>query len=126
MRLYNAIDINGDLYRVKSTVKRVPQGDKYYTYELQEMELIAEQPEAGGLSRGTYLIPRLNANNSITGAKLLKGVKKTNSDELILEDTDTISDSNEKPDAARKEGESYADWADRTMFARSRILRPSA
>ena len=37
-----------------------------------------------------------------------------------------LSARRESIDDARQEGESYADWANRTMFARSRILRPSA
>ena len=84
MRLFNAIEIDDEIYRVKSTVKKVKQGERYYTYELQEMELIEETPEALGLPRGTNHMPQLNSTNSITGAKLLKNVKKTNSDDEIL------------------------------------------
>lgn len=92
MRLYNAIEIDGEVYRVKSTVKKVKQGDRYYTYELQEMELIEETPEALGLPRGIDHMPRLNSTNSITGAKLLEKVKKTNSDDLILPKKDEIQE----------------------------------
>ena len=90
MRLYNAIIINDELYRVKSTVKRVPQGDIYYTYEIQKMELIEGSDNTVGSLRGTYLIPKSSSVNSISGAKLLKGVKKTNSDELILPEDEDI------------------------------------
>ena len=71
--LYYAIEIEGTIYRVKSTVRRVNQGDRYYTYEIQEMELLEDTQEASGLlniDNGR----QLNSNNSITGAKLLKGV----------------------------------------------------
>lgn len=43
MRLYNTIEIDGKVFRVKSTVRKVKQGDKFYTYEIQEMELIEER-----------------------------------------------------------------------------------
>lgn len=73
MRLYNAIEISGEIYRVKSTVKRLKEGNKYYTYELQKMELIEDtHMTTFGLDSNTVL----NSTNSITGAKLLKGVKK--------------------------------------------------
>ena len=80
MRLYNAIEINGHIYRVKSTVRKVKQGDNYYTYEIQEMELLEDTQDALGLLNAIDG-RQLNSNNSITGAKLLKGVKKTNSNE---------------------------------------------
>ena len=85
MRLYSAIRIDGEIYRVKSTVRRVKQGDKYYTYELQEMELAEESRQ---IREGEGDNPRNpnTSDNSITGAKLLKGVKKTNSGEDILPD----------------------------------------
>mgnify|MGYP003301923312 CR=1 FL=1 len=86
MRLYNAIEINGHIYRVKSTVRKVKQGDNYYTYEIQEMELLEDTQDALGLLNAIDG-RQLNSNNSITGAKLLKGVKKTNSNEDILPDT---------------------------------------
>ena len=83
MRLYNAFETEGVLYRVKSTVKRVRQGDKYYTYEVQEMELIEERQSSWKGEGETPNNPD-SSINSITGAKLLKGVKKTNSESLIL------------------------------------------
>lgn len=83
MRLYNAFEVDGKLYRVKSTVKKVKQGDKYYTYEVQEMELIEER-RADRKGEGENPHNPDNSINSITGAKLLKGVKKTNSNALIL------------------------------------------
>ena len=83
IRLYNAIEIDGKVYRVKSTVKRLKEGDRYYTYEIQEMELIEDtQSTAVGLNGN----PVLNSTNSITGANLLKKVRKTNSSEYILEE----------------------------------------
>lgn len=80
IRLYNAFSNNEKIYRVKSTIKRLKEGDRYYTYEMQEMELIEDMQNALGLNSN----PVLNSTDSISGAKLLKGVKKTNSNETIL------------------------------------------
>lgn len=86
MRLYNATVIDGEPYRVKSTVKRYVDGDRYYTYEIQEMELLkGTQTTALGLDDSS----RPQLQSSITGANLLKGVKKTNSDEEILSGDDS-------------------------------------
>lgn len=95
MRLYNAIEIEGKVYRVKSTVRKVKEGDKYYTYEIQEMELLEDTHNALGLPNANDR-GRLNSNNSITAAKLLKGVKKTNSNEDILSHSQ-ILDANGEP-----------------------------
>lgn len=111
MRLYNAISINGEIYRVKSTIKRLNIGDRFYTYEIQEMELAERRPLAGegeeidshnpnnsessislkstdgtqsstiGLDSTDISRPQTRA---ISGEELLRGVKKTNSDEEIL------------------------------------------
>ena len=62
------------------------QCDKYYTYDIQEMELIEDTQYALGLLNVNNE-RQLNSNNSITGAKLLNGVKKTNSKEDILPTT---------------------------------------
>ena len=90
LRLYNAIEIDNKLYRVKSTVRKVRQGDKFYTYEVQEMELIEERWSS---QKGEADNPRNPDSpiNSITGAKLLKGVKKSNSKEGILPESENIS-----------------------------------
>lgn len=89
MRLYNAIEVNGKVYRVKSTVRKVRQGDKYYTYEVQKMELIEERG-ANPNREGENPRNGNNSTNSISGAKLLKGVKKTNSNEEILPSDENI------------------------------------
>ena len=72
IRLYNCFTNKGKLYRVKSTIKRLKEGDRYYTYEMQKMELIEDMQNALGLNSN----PVLNSTNSISGAKLLKGVKQ--------------------------------------------------
>ena len=91
MRIYNAIEVDGKVYRVKSTVRKVKQGDKYYTYEVQKMELIEERG-ANPNREGEIPHNGNNSTNSISGAKLLKGVKKTNSNEEILPSDEDIRD----------------------------------
>ena len=110
MRLYNAIEIDGEVYRVKSTVKKVKQGDRYYTYELQEMELIEETQEASGLPRGTEHMPRLNSTNSITGAKLLEKVKKTNGNDFIFPENEDNLKLALRGKPRRKAGESLISY----------------
>lgn len=42
-RFYGVINYDGDTYKVKTTVKKVKkEGNRYYTYEIQETELIKE------------------------------------------------------------------------------------
>ena len=94
MRLYNAIEIDGMIYRVKSTVRKVRQGDKFYTYEVQEMELIEERG-ANPNREGETPHNGNTSNNSITGAKLLNGVKKTNSNEDILQYSKIVDENGE-------------------------------
>lgn len=74
IRLYNAFEFDNSIYRVKSTIRRVRQGDKYYTYELQEMDLTEESP-ASGKGEGQSPSNPNSSVKSITGAKYLKGVK---------------------------------------------------
>lgn len=82
MRLYNAIEIGGKVHRVKPTVRKVKQGDKFYIYEIQEMELIEERG-ANPIREGATPHNGNTPINSIAGAKLLNGVKRTNSNEGI-------------------------------------------
>lgn len=111
VRLYSAILIDDNIYRVKSTVRRVQQGDRYYSYELQEMELAERRPLAGegeemnshnpndsessitskntdGTQSPVVGVDGTDISRSqtraISGEELLRGVKKTNSDEEIL------------------------------------------
>ncbi|EJX06053.1 hypothetical protein EVA_05839, partial [gut metagenome] len=83
-RLYGAVSINGDIHRVKVTLKeniKTKETTKTYNYEAIKIELLAGQH--GDVSMTS---PR-NSNNSITLAKLLKGVEKSYSNgELLLDD----------------------------------------
>lgn len=82
MLLYNTIEIDDKVYRVKSTVRKVKQGDKFYTYEIQEMELIEERG-ANPIREGATPHNGNTPITSIIGAKLLNGVKRTNINEGI-------------------------------------------
>ncbi len=74
IRLYSAIIIDSNIYRVKSTVRRVPQGDRYYSYELQEMELTERRPLTGV---GEEIISH-NPNNSESSISELAGERRAN------------------------------------------------
>lgn len=74
IRLYSAIIIDSNIYRVKSTVRRVPQGDRYYSYELQEMELTERRPLTGV---GEEIISH-NPNNSESPISELAGERRAN------------------------------------------------
>lgn len=71
-RLYGAVGIDGKVYRVKVTLKEEQQNknlpQKAYSYEATKIELLT-----GTLGKPEDDAPR--ANNSITGAKLLKDVE---------------------------------------------------
>ena len=79
VRLYGAININGNYYRVKTTVKRyinVNEKTKVYSYEVKEIELL--DGTLGDDHKNP--LPR-TSNNSITAAKLLQNIESSNSNE---------------------------------------------
>ena len=94
MRLYSAMRIGDDLYRVKSTIRKIREGDRYYTYEIGKMEL-TEKRRANRESGVETTATTNSSVNSISGADLLKGVKKTNSDEQILPQSKEMLRNNE-------------------------------
>ena len=76
--LYGAVTIDGKTYRVKTTLKenvRTKEPTKAYTYEATKIELLA------GPNENVTMTFSRDSNNSITSAKLLKGVKKSYSNE---------------------------------------------
>lgn len=79
-RLYGAIDINGELYRAKTTIKETLSRDlrRAYTYELTSIELLNEK-KIELLSGQTHSenISMSQPDNSISVAKLLKDVEKS-------------------------------------------------
>lgn len=98
VRLYGAINLDGQSYRVKTTVKRYNsenEKSKAYSYEVTEIELLE-----GTHGDDNGELPR-SGNNSILAAKLLKNIDKSydkgkkNLDESDneLEDSDVNSSS---------------------------------
>jgi hypothetical protein len=77
-RFYGAIQIGNEIYRAKTTVKSIRQeGYKFYTYEVQEMELLpARQQTWKGVSDEG--INPTTDSNSIAVANLLDGAVKSN------------------------------------------------
>ncbi len=85
VRLYGGIDIDGQLYRVKTTVKRYNsenEKSKAYSYEITEIELL--EGTHGDDNNGE--LPR-SGNNSFSAAKLLNypETAKNNSQEAESE-----------------------------------------
>ena len=94
VRLYGCVTVDGELCRVKTTVKRYVDANlktKAYSYEVTEIELLD-----GSLETHTHSADSSStSNNSITGAKLLKGVKKSNSNEEILSCSKVLDENGE-------------------------------
>ena len=86
-RLYGAVRMGGRLYRVKVTLKEDIKSErsakKAYSYEATKIELLA-----GTLGKPEGDAP--NTNNSITAAKLLNGVEKSNGDGKFFEDYNKV------------------------------------
>ena len=81
-----SMEIDGVLYRVKTTIKRYNSENektKAYSYEVTEIELL----DGSGIphTQSADFIP--TSNNSITLAKLLKGVKTTIKKANIIDST---------------------------------------
>ena len=72
-RVYGAVSIDGNTYRVKVTLKEEGRNEdptKAYSYEATKIELM------DGQSGSPESLPR-NSNNSISAAKLLKNIEKS-------------------------------------------------
>lgn len=87
-RLYGCVRINGELYRVKTTLKeRKSAGVRPYTYEVIKIELLNGSSQEGTSSSDA-------SSNSISGAKLLKGVEKSyDKGKLLLDESKKVSES---------------------------------
>ena len=92
-RLYGAVDIDGEVYRVKVTLKLDTSngnGVGAYSYETTKIELLAGQNE--------YAVTNSrNSNNSISGAKLLQNVESSKQKGKKLLDFSQIVDENGEP-----------------------------
>ena len=67
-RLYGAVEIDGAIYRVKTTIhENRDKENNAYTYQVTEVELLISGPATGDAL----------SNSTITAANLLKGVEKS-------------------------------------------------
>lgn len=93
-RVYAVVDIDGNVYRAKVTLKEDRTNDapnKAYSYEATKIELLA------GLNGEAVTSPRYS-NNSISIAKLLNGVEKSyEKGKYLLDDCSKVVDENGEP-----------------------------
>lgn len=91
-RYFGAVDIDGRIYRAKTTVKRTDYKDyqKVYTYEVTKIELL-DGKTAGEESNSP------TSNNSITFANLLKGVENDNKNGDKILNSSKVVDENGEP-----------------------------
>ena len=76
-RLYGAIEADGKIYRVKTTVKEyrdANRDNKAYAYEVTKIELVDDSSDGATKGSSGPLNP---VNNSISATKLLKRVEKS-------------------------------------------------
>ena len=91
--MFGAVDIDGQIYRVKITLKEdrtQATKTKTYSYEATKIELL------DGLSAAPVGTPR-NSNSSITAAKLLKDIDKSHKKGEKLLDYSKVVDENGEP-----------------------------
>lgn len=75
-RFYGALRYNGETYRVKTTVKKIKnEGNKHYTYEIQEIELLPARSINEKKDDAKAAHQSNTDNNSILTANLLKDVE---------------------------------------------------
>ncbi|MGP1515514.1 MAG: ADP-ribosyltransferase-containing protein [Bacteroidales bacterium] len=91
-RLYGAVEIDGKMYRTKTTVKEIANREeqKAYNYEITEIELLS-----GNLSGENISTTR--PNNSISVAKILQNVEKSHEKGKKLLDSSKVVDENGEP-----------------------------
>lgn len=82
-RYYGTISLNGELYRVKTTVKKVVANredkNKYYSLEIQEMELTEERPDVQVISSKNT--GNTNSVNSISKSKVTSSAETEQTNE---------------------------------------------
>ena len=77
-RFYGAADIEGKIYRVKTTMREYEDGNRHplaHSYEITEIELLEAPSDGVANNSGEPLA--MTSNSSISAAKLLKGVEKS-------------------------------------------------
>lgn len=92
LRYFGAVDIDGKIYRAKTTIKRTDYKNyqKVYTYEITKIELF-DGETAGEKSNSP------TSNNSITFANLLKGIESDYKNGEKILNSSKIVDENGEP-----------------------------
>lgn len=88
-RLYGAVEIDGQVYRVKTTVKedKTNNTNRTHTYEVAEIELLKSHTRPADSTSPI-------SNNSISGANLLQDVRKSyDSGKLLLDESAKTTES---------------------------------
>ncbi len=88
-RLYGAVEIDGQVYRVKTTVKedKTNNTNRTHTYEVAEIELLESHTRPADSTSPI-------SNNSISGANLLQDVRKSyDSGKLLLDESAKTTES---------------------------------
>lgn len=90
-RLYGAVEIDGKMYRVKTTMQEFRGGEenKPHSYEVTKIELL----DSPGKRENPDRPPLVSSNNSIDTAKLLQGVEKSyDSGKKLLDESKDLTD----------------------------------
>ena len=90
-RLYGAVEIDGKIYRVKTTMQEFRGGEenKPHSYEVTKIELL----DSPGKRENPDRPPLVSSNNSIDTAKLLQGVEKSyDSGKKLLDESKDLTD----------------------------------
>ena len=113
-RFYGAVDIDGKIYRVKTTIREFGDANlnaKAHNYEVTKIELI-EAPSTYGLEANHEHLAMTSAS-SISVAKLLKDVEKSyDSGKKVLDES---RKADEDPILYRDGGETEDIWKDKSM-----------
>jgi hypothetical protein len=94
-RLYGAVEIDGNIYRVKTTLieYKGSQANNPHSYEVTKIELLEGKPVSRNNASNTA-----QSSNSISAAKLLNNIEKTyEKGKFILDDHSKVVDSNGEP-----------------------------
>ena len=90
-RLYGAVELDGKMYRVKTTMQEFRGGEenKPHSYEVTKIELL----DSPGKRENPDRPPSDASNNSIDTAKLLQGVEKSyDSGKKLLDESKDLTD----------------------------------
>ena len=113
-RFYGAVNIDGKLYRVKTTIREYADTNRNanaHNYELTKIELL-DAPSVGGIETSNRPVA-MTSNSSISVAKLLKDVEKSyDSGKKVLDES---RKADENPILYRDGGETEDIWKDKNM-----------